>query len=191
MPTTAHLTELHALTPAEAPDGSREILEAVQAQTGRVPNMYAVMANSAGLLSTYRFGYEELRRGSGFDAAEQEVVFLAISRFHQCTYCMGVHSAIADRNKVPTEVTDAVRAGVPIPDERLQALNTFVTGMVASRGHPSEEDLAAFQSAGYTQSQVLEVILAIAVKTISNYTNHLFDTPLDRVFTRRAWTPPD
>lgn len=186
-----HLTELGPVAPEDAPDGSRQVLEATKAQTGRVLNMYAVMANSPGLLGTYQFGYDEFRRRSGFSPAEQEVVFLAISRFNGCTYCMGVHSAIADHNKVPTEVTDAIRVGTPISDERLQALNVFVTTMVEKRGRPSADDLAAFRAAGYSETQVLEVILAIAVKTISNYTNHVFDTPLDRAFARRAWTGPD
>lgn len=189
MLTNAHLTTLGMLTTAQAPDGSREILEQATAQTGMVPNMYAEMANSPGLLGTYRFGYDEFRSRSGFTPAEQEVTFLAISRFNGCIYCVSVHSAIADGNKVPTEVTDAVRDGMPIADDKLQALNVFVTTMVESRGRPEETDLKAFLAAGYSENHVLEIILAIAIKTISNYSNHVFDTPLDRVFGRRAWTP--
>jgi alkylhydroperoxidase family enzyme len=102
---------------------------------------------------------------------------------------MGAHSAIADGNKVPTEVTDAVRAGEPIGDARLQALNVFTTTMVATRGRPSDVELKEFLAVGYTENQVLEIILAIAVKTLSNYSNHLFDTPLDKAFARRAWSP--
>lgn len=184
----AHLTTLAPLTPTEAPDGSRQLLEDAQGQLGRVPNMYAEMAHSPGLLGTYRFGYDEFRRRSGFSPAEQEVVFLAISRFNGCAYCVSVHSAIADRSRVPAEVTEAIRAGEPIADAKLQALNVLTTVMVASRGRPTEAELQAFLAAGYTETQVLEIILAIAVKTLSNYTNHLFDTPLDAAFAHRAWT---
>ncbi|MEO6143099.1 MAG: hypothetical protein ABIP19_03895 [Dermatophilaceae bacterium] len=67
----------------------------------------------------------------------------AISRFNGCEYCMGARSAIADGNKVPTEVTDAVRAGEPIGDDRLQTLNLFTTTMVATRGRPSDVELVA------------------------------------------------
>lgn len=98
-----------------------------------------------------------------------------------------MHSAIADRDTVPTEVTDAIRAETPIGDAKLQALNLVVTTMVDARGRPCEDDLATFLAAGYSEAQVLEVILAIAVKTISSYTNHVFDTPLDKVFAGRAW----
>ncbi len=190
MTTHAHLTSLQRLTADEAPDGSRETLQASLAQTGMVPHLYAAMAHSPGLLGTYRGGYDAFRRGSGFNPVEQEVTFLAISRFHACTYCMAVHSTIADRAKVPTAVTDAIRAGEPIADPRLQALNHFVTAMVENRGQPDQRELDAFLAAGYHEEQVLEVVLAIAVKTISNYTNHLFDNPVDDAFAARAWTPP-
>lgn len=153
-----------------------------------VPNMYAGMANSPGLLGTYRFGYDQFRRHSGFSSAEQEIIFLAISRFNGCIYCMGAHSTIADGNKVPTEITDAVRDGEPIGDARLQVLNLFTTAMVATRGRPSGVELKEFLGVGYTENQVLEIILAIAVKTLSNYSNHALDTPLDKAFARRAWT---
>ncbi len=186
----AHLSTLGLLAISEAPEDSRALLEIAKTQMGRVPNMYAEMANSPGLLGTYRFGYDEFRRHSGFNPAEQEVVFLAISRFNGCTYCVGVHSVIADRNKVPTEITDAIRAGEPIGDAKLQALNQFTNRMVATRGRPSDEELAQFLAAGYTERQALEIILAIAVKTLSNYSNHLFDTPLDEAFAHRAWTEP-
>lgn len=185
----AHLSTLGLLTLENAPDGSRELLDAAHSQLGMVPNMYAEMANSPGLLGTYRFGYDQFRRHSGFNPSEQEIIFLAISRFNGCAYCMGAHSAIADGNKVPTEVTDAVRAGEPIGDARLQALNVFTTTMVATRGRPSDVELKEFLAVGYTENQVLEIILAIAVKTLSNYSNHLFDTPLDKAFARRAWSP--
>ena len=187
--THAQLSTLHLLTLEDAPEGSRAILESTKAQLGTVPNMYAEMAHSPGLLNTYRFGYDAFRSGSGFDKTEQEIVLLAISRFHECTYCVAAHSVIADRNKVPTEVTDSIRAGEAIPDAKLQALNAFTTAMLSTRGRPSVQDLQQFIAAGYNEKFVMEIILAIAVKTISNYTNHLFDTPLDAGFLHRAWAP--
>jgi alkylhydroperoxidase family enzyme len=86
-----HLTTLNLLTTATAPAGSKAILESAQSQMGRVPNLYATMAHSPGLINTYRLGYDDFRRDSGFTKVEQEVVFLAVSRFHECTYCVAVH----------------------------------------------------------------------------------------------------
>lgn len=90
-------------------------------------------------------------------------------------------------SKVPTEVTDALRDGRTLPDARLDALATFVTSMVESRGLPTAADLDAFLAAGFTETDVLQVLLAIAVKTISNYSNHLFHTEVDKSFAGRVW----
>lgn len=94
---------------------------------------------------------------------------------------------LADGAKVPTGVTDALRSGERLPDARLDALATFTTTMVEKRGLPSAADAEAFLAAGYDETHVLQILLAIAVKTISNYTNHLFHTPLDEMFASRTW----
>jgi AhpD family alkylhydroperoxidase len=186
MQNAAKFTELFGMTVEAAPEGSRQILE--QAQLGGlIPNMYSNMANSPGLLTTYRHGYDEFRRSSGFNKIEQEVVFLAISRYQGCAYCVSVHSAIADRNKVPADITDAIRAGVAIEDTKLQSLNVFTVLLVDSRGRPTQNELSSFLASGYSEKQVLELILAISVKTISNFSNHFFDTQLDEKFKNREW----
>lgn len=181
------------LTPkgiADAEPRARPILEQAQARLGFVPNMYAVMANSPGLLDTYVHGYALFRNESGFTPAEQEVVFLTVSCLNGCEYCVAAHSRIADtQSKVAPEVTDAIRDGRPVPDPRLAALHRFTSVMFDSRGRPTHADADAFLAAGFTERHVLEIVLAIAVKTLSNYANHLFDTRLDAAFESRAWSP--
>jgi uncharacterized peroxidase-related enzyme len=159
-----------------------------KARVGVIPNMYGGMANSPGLLETYLDGYARFRQDSGFTPSEQEVVLLTISRNNGCEYCMAAHSAIADKaSAVPQTITDAIRDGRDIPDIKLAALSAFVDKMVSTRGMPAPDDVAAFLAAGYSERQILEVVLAIAVKTLSNYSNHLFHTPLDARFSDREW----
>jgi uncharacterized peroxidase-related enzyme len=182
---------LPALDAAHAEPPARTRLEEARTGLGFVPNMYAVMANSPGLLDTYVHGYGRFRERSGFTPAEQEVVFLAISRENGCTYCVAAHSFLADKmSGVPAAVTDAIRDGEPVPDTRLAALHAFTRTLVATRGLPSRGDVAAFLAAGYGERQILEIVLAIAVKTLSNYANHLFHTSVDVAFAGRAWTDP-
>ena len=146
------------------------------------------MVNSPGLLETYLDGYARFRKDSGFTPAEQEVVFLTLSRDNGCDYCMAAHSTIAEKmSKVPRQVTEAIREGRQIPDPKLAALSAFTDKMFTSRGLPSKADVRAFLDAGYEERHVLEIILALAVKTLSNYSNHLFHTPLDQGFAERAW----
>ena len=167
---------------------TRAILERAKAQVGFIPNMYSGMANSPGLLETYMDGYDRFRRDSGFTPAEQEVVFLTISRTNGCDYCVAAHTLIADQmSKVPPAVTDAIRAGHAILDLKLAALSAFTDVLLTKRGLPSKAEVEAFLAAGYQERQILEVILAIAVKTLSNYSNHLFNTALDPAFVSREW----
>lgn len=179
---------LPAQTAESAHPDARPLLEQAAAQLGFVPNMYAVMANSPGLLATYLDGYGRFRNGSGFTPAEQEVVFLTISRDNACTYCVSAHSMLADRmSKVPPAVTEAIRKHQKIPDVKLAELSRFTRVLLTSRGLPSTHDVQSFLAAGYSERQVLEIILAISVKTLSNYANHLFHTPLDPAFAMHAW----
>lgn len=172
----------------DADPEARGVLEKAKAQVGFIPNMYAGMANSPGLLETYLDGYGRFRNNSGFTPVEQEVVFLTISRVNGCGYCMAAHSMIADRKSgVPTDITDAIRDGRQISDGKLSALSVFTERMVTTRGLPSKAEVQTFLDAGYQERHVLEIILAIAVKTLSNYSNHLFHTPIDEMFAGREW----
>ncbi|MGD9702906.1 MAG: carboxymuconolactone decarboxylase family protein [Ilumatobacteraceae bacterium] len=163
------------------------LLGKAKAGVGMIPNMYANMANAPGLLETYMSGYAAFRAESGLTAAEQETVFLTISRANGCSYCVTAHSTLADMTKVPAEITDALRSGTTVPDPKLDALATFTLAMLDSRGLPTRAQVDAFLAAGYTEQQILYVVLALAVKTISNYSNHLFHTPVDPAFAARAW----
>lgn len=186
--TIAKLT-LPAQTPATAEPQAAQCLKEAQARLGFLPNMYANMANSPGVLETYLGGYDRFRSDSGFSPSEQEVVFLTISRFNGCTYCMAAHSMIGEKmSKVPSDVLKALRAGTPLPDLRLQALSEFTRVMLTSAGKPTPRDLQQFLSAGFPERGVLEIILAIAVKTLSNYSNHVFHTQTDPAFASYAWT---
>jgi uncharacterized peroxidase-related enzyme len=183
-----HKLSLPTHTAEQAEPLAAQRLTEARARLGFVPNMYAVMANSPGLLDTYVHGYEHFRELSGFTPAEQEVVLLAISRENGCTYCVAAHSFLADQvSGVPTAVTEAIRDGGAIPDLKLAALHEFTRLMVEKSGLPSRSDVETFLAAGYSERQLLEIVLAIAVKTLSNYANHLFHTPVDEVFAARRW----
>ncbi len=175
-------------TPETAGDEGRPILEKAQAQVGFLPNMYKGMVNSPALLDTYLFGYAAFRERSAFSPQEQEVVFITVSRDNGCEYCVSAHSVIADKmTMVPTPVTDAIRNGTTLPDPKLAALSEFTHVMSTTRGLPTRSDVAKFLAAGYTERHILDVILALSVKTISNFSNHLFHTPLDDMFAARHW----
>lgn len=168
---------------------TRPLLEKAQRQLGFVPNMYARMAQLPGLLESYSAGYDAFRAQGGFAPAEQEVVLLTISRDNRCSYCVAAHSMIGKHmTGVPDLVLAALRAGTPLPDPRLAALSTFTSTMLATRGNPTAQQVAAFLAAGFEERHLLAIVLAISVKTISNYANHVFHTPIDPAFEAFAWS---
>lgn len=188
MTATYKIKDLAFLTVETAQGKAKSLLDAAKAKMGFVPNMYGAMANEPALYEAYARTYDAFRAEAGFTPIEQEVIFLTVSRENGCDYCVAAHSFVADKiSKVPTEITDAIRDGRQIGDPKLAALAAFTATMVKTRGRPSDADVAAFREAGYTEKNVLGVILAIGVKTYSNYTNHIFHTPVDAAFAGRAW----
>lgn len=182
-------TTLGPVTLDNANEAQKPQLEKSLKEMGMIPNMYANMVNSPGVMETYAIGYDRFRKNSGFSPVEQEVVFVTISVLNGCEYCAAAHSFIADKmSKVPQEVTDAIRDGEEIPDAKLSALSEFTRVMFEKRGNPSQEETKAFLEAGYQEKQILEIVLALAVKTLSNYSNHIFQTPVDDAFSSRKWS---
>jgi uncharacterized peroxidase-related enzyme len=174
---------LRPIDPKTASGAAKEILEKAVNQVGFLPNMYANMANAPAVLSTYLHGYALFRSESGLTPAEQEVVFLAVSQVNGCTYCTAAHSMIADKKSgVPANVLQAIRSRLPIPDARLAALYALTAEMVRTQGRPGAATVQAFLRAGFQEKDLLYIVLAIAVKTLSNYSNHAFATPVDEVF---------
>ncbi|GCB05243.1 carboxymuconolactone decarboxylase family protein [Ralstonia sp. SET104] len=179
----SYLKTLAAVDHGTAEGKQKEILDAALKQVGFIPNMYANMVNAPAVLSTYLHGYGLFRGESGFSPAEQEVVFLAVSQVNGCTYCTAAHSMIADKmSGVPAPVLRAIREGQPIPDTKLAALFSLTQEIVRTYGQPSEGKVAAFLEAGYKEQDALYIILAVAVKVLSNYSNHAFGTEVDARF---------
>jgi alkylhydroperoxidase family enzyme len=140
------------------------------------------MTNLSGLLETYLKGYHAFRQEAGFTAVEQEVVFLTISVLNERSYCSAAHSFIARKvSKVPAGVVVAIQSGTDLKDENLQALKNFTEVLFPKRGSLPGGCSAVLQ-AGYKEPQILGIILALAVKTLSNYSNHLFHTEIDAKF---------
>jgi uncharacterized peroxidase-related enzyme len=182
------ILKLTGVDHAQADDQAKAVLDKAKAQVGFIPNMYANMVNLPSVLDTYLYGYDKFRSESGFTPAEQEVVFLAISHQNHCEYCVSAHSMLAAKQSgVPEHVIESLRAGKAIDDQKLAAVDKFTRKMVDSRGNPSRADVDEFVAAGYTEKHVLGIVLAISVKILSNYSNHLFNSELDSVFDDYAW----
>lgn len=170
-----------------APETARGALAETQKAFGFLPNLLGVMAEAPALLKAYQT-LGGLFETTSLSAAERQVVLLATSYENGCEYCVAAHSVIAAMQKVPNDVVHSIRDGEPIADPKLEALRRFTVTLVRERGWPSEADINGFLAAGYGHQQVLEVVLGIGMKTLSNYANHIAGTPLDQAFASAAWS---
>lgn len=170
-----------------APEQSKSVLRKTEEALGFVPNFLGVITESPAVLE----GYISLSRAfdrSSLNASERQIVQLSTSFQNEIPYCVAGHTVFARMQEVPDDVVQAVRQGEPIPDAKLQALREFSSKVVKQRGRVTQNDVQEFLKAGYTRAQVLEVILGVGLKTISNYTNHAAETPLDAAFESGAWS---
>jgi uncharacterized peroxidase-related enzyme len=172
-----------------APAASADILNGVQKAWGFVPNLHRVLAESPAALEAYSTLWGIAEKTS-FTQQERNIVYLAIIYEKECTYCMAGHTNLSLMAKVDNAAIAAVREGRPIADAKLEALRQFTAKVTRQRGAVSEAEVAAFKAAGFDNQAVLDVLVVAATKLISNYTNHLAQTPNDSFMKGAEWTAP-
>jgi len=153
---------------------------------GFTPNLLGKMAEAPSLLEAYVTVGSLLNRSS-LTETEQQIIMLTNSALNGCSYCMAAHSTLSQMAKIPAHIIDSLRNSMPIADEKLEALRLFTRIVHQTRGLPTQEETNAFLDAGYTQQNILEVILGTAFKVMSNYTNHFAHTDVDAAFAENAW----
>ncbi|MFS4466854.1 carboxymuconolactone decarboxylase family protein [Maribacter sp. 2210JD10-5] len=170
-----------------APENSRPALEAAKKAYGFSPNLLGTMANHPALLKNYWEGSANLDANSTLTGVEQQVAFLSASYENNCHYCMAAHTTIGQMHKIDQSILDALRAGEPIADTKLEALSQYVKATTVKRGRVSQDDIDAFLEAGYTQENILEVITIVSLKVMTNYINYVAQTPVDAAFEPNTW----
>lgn len=181
------MVEFTVYDETDAPEQARPHLEAAKKRMGFVTTLNGVMAESPELLAGYN-ALSELFARSSLPRDARHVVWITASVLNGCEYCVAAHSTLALRQRVPAGVVDALRAGRALDDPALEAARRFTHAMVTRRGWVDDEEIEAFLAAGYTRRHVLDIVLGIGMKTLSNYTNHIAHTPLDPAWKEQEWT---
>ena len=165
-----------------APEGSKPFLENIEKSFPFIPNLFGLFANAPALLE----GYLALSAAYGkatLNADERELVLLAASVENSCDYCIAAHSKVLKTTlHSPANIIDSVRSKTELPDEKANALVSLTKEPVAERGHLRAETVKAFLAAGYRQDQILEVLVGLSLKTMSNYAHHLSPVAIDPAF---------
>lgn len=182
------MTKFTRHTPESAPEASRQALTDSKRQLGFIPNLFAGLAESPVALKTY-LTISDLFGKSRLSPIEQQVVVLAASIENECEYDVAVHSIVATGTvKVPAPIVEALRNGSKLPDAKLDALATFTRIAVRKRGWADETAVKALLDAGYDRAQMLDIVVGISMKTLSNYANHIMRTELDKELESARWS---
>jgi len=161
-----------------APAGAQPLLQNVKKQIGMVPNMFRVIGNSPAALEGYLGLNGALAKGS-LEPPTRERIAVALAEFNNCDYCLSAHSYLGKGlAKLSDAEIEANRDGGST-DKKADAAVRFAVKVAETRGHPSEEDVAAVKQAGYSDAQVMEIVLHVALNTLTNYVNETVKTEID------------
>ncbi|UVT18240.1 MAG: carboxymuconolactone decarboxylase family protein (plasmid) [Nitrospira sp.] len=162
-------------TDATAPKGAAAVLAKAKDRYGFIPNLAATLAESPVTLDAV-LNLSGAFDKTSFTEAERQVILITSSVVNGCNYCKTVHAALGRKAGIDDTTLKALVALAPLSDARLNALRDFTKAMVEQRGRIHEQRVRQFLDAGYTNAQVFEVVMGVALKTLTNYSNHLTGT---------------
>jgi alkylhydroperoxidase family enzyme len=184
------MTEFAVWNETDAPKESRSVLKWVKSRYGYIPNFIGELAVSPVALRSYIALTNHYAR-SGLSSLEQKVVLLTTSFELDCEYCMAAHSTVARNLGLSDPDLEIIRLGRGIiSDPRLQALHEFTRLAIRSHGRVNDAESQAFIRAGFTVSNMFEIVTGITLSTLSSFVNQMAKTRLDTSFVEMEWHKP-
>lgn len=171
MTTHFEVPSSETVSPANQP-----LFQALKSKLGFVPNLYATLAHSENALSTY-LALQSAK--TSLSAKAREVVNLAVSEANSCQYCLAAHTALGKMNGFSDEEILEIRRGSASFDPKLDALARLVRNIVETRGHADSELVDRFLAAGWTKENLVDAIVLIGDKTVTNYLHAVTGVPID------------
>lgn len=168
-------------TPASietSPAASQPLLQAVKKQLGVVPNLFRLVGNSPAALEGYLGLNGALAKGA-LEAPTRERIALAVAEVNGCDYCLSAHSYLGKNLAKLSDAEIAANRNGHSADAKADAAVGFAVKIVNARGHVSDSDIEAVRSAGYDDAEVIEIILHVALNTLTNYVNEVAKTAID------------
>ncbi|EAS18724.1 alkylhydroperoxidase [Flavobacteria bacterium BBFL7] len=161
---------------SEVNEVNQGIFDHLEKQLGFVPNLYATYALSNHALNNY-LSFSGSK--TSLNNKEKEVVNLAVSEVNACSYCLAAHTAIAQMNGFTEEQILELRAGKASFQNSYNALAGLAKNITENRGKADQAVVDAFLAAGYTQGNLVDTIVLVGEKTISNYLHNTTQVPVD------------
>ena len=168
----------HFTVPArsEVSESNQAIFDNLQKGLGFVPNLYATFALNDTALGDY---LALQNRKSTLRAKEREVINLVVSQVNECLYCLSAHTALGKMNGFTDEQILEIRSGEVSFDAKLDALAKFVKDATIKRGKPSAEVVENLFVAGYNKANLVDILIVIGDKIISNFLHGVTQIPID------------
>ena len=163
-------------TREEVSANNQAIFDNLKSQVGFVPNLYATYTHSENGLADY---LSLANRKTTLSGKEKEVINLVVSEVNDCTYCKAAHTAIGKMNGFTEEQILEIRSGEVSFDPKLDALAKYVKSAVINRSKPEHSTIEALFNAGYTKENLVDAIILVGDKTISNLLYGSTSIPVD------------
>lgn len=160
----------------EVSEKNQAIFDNLEKNLGFVPNLYATYAHSENALTNY---LNLSGAKTSLNAKQKEVVNLAVSQVNECSYCLSAHTAIGKMNGFTEEQILELRGGRASFDSRLNALARLAQNLTENRGAVDEAVVENFFSEGWTKENLVDTIVLVGDKTISNYLHKTTNVPVD------------
>ena len=173
-----------ALKSENLPADSKPTLDTITKNIGFTPNMMATFAHSPIAFNAWAALLGSLSKA--LDVKTRDSIGLAVSEVNGCSYCLAVHSFTAERMaKLPADEILLARTGHAIDPKRDAAVQ-FARKVIETRGKVSDADLKAVRDAGYTDPNVMEIVALVAMYSLTNFFNNVFDPEKDFPAVTRA-----
>jgi len=155
---------------------NQAIFDNLKKAIGTVPNLYAVYAHSENALGSY---LALSGAKTSLKPKEKEVVNLVVSQVNDCDYCLAAHTAISKLQGFTNEQIIQIRRAEVTFDSKLDALAKLAKSITENKGHADEQLVENFYAAGYNEGSLIDVVLVVGDKTITNYIYALTGVPID------------
>ncbi|GAB3773485.1 carboxymuconolactone decarboxylase family protein [Spirosoma horti] len=157
---------------------NQQLFDTLQKGLGFVPNLYATFGLSDNGLAAY-LAFQQSQTKGAFKAKEREAINLVVSQVNECVYCLAAHTALGKMNGFTDKQILQLRAGHADFDPKLDALVKLAQAITETKGHPATELVDSYIAAGYAQSSVIDLILMVGDKIMSNYLHSMTNLPVD------------
>jgi uncharacterized peroxidase-related enzyme len=179
------VSRIIALDPVTATGKTAELFTAVKSKLGVVPNLMRTFGHSPAALEAY-LGLKATLGSGVLPARVREQIALTVAELNACGYCLAAHSLMGKGAGLTADAIFAARRA-EAEDAKIDALLKFAALIVESRGHVSDDALAAVRAADVNDAEIIETVAHVALNILTNYTNHVAQPVVD--FPRAAPLP--